>query len=136
MFLLDTNTCIHYLNGAQPVLTRRVLTVGPDALAVSTLTVGELHFGAARSSRPEANRERLAVFFRELTLIPFDAACGERFGRIKAELADSGHPIPDFDVAIAATAMTTGRVLVSEDRRHMPRIPGLPLEHWLPDGSD
>lgn len=52
MFLLDTNTCIHYLNGSDAVLTRRVLAAGPDQLAVSALTAGELHFGAARSSRP------------------------------------------------------------------------------------
>ena len=65
MFLLDTNACIHFLNGTHPSLSRRVLASGPDLLAVSALTVAELEFGAARSSRPRANRERLAKFFRE-----------------------------------------------------------------------
>lgn len=130
MFLLDTNTCIHYLNGSDAGLTGRVLAAGPDRLAVSALTAGELHFGAARSSRPEANRERLAIFFRELTVLPFDAQCGAQFGRIKAELLDRGRPIPDFDIGIAATAVTTGRTVVSGDG-HMGEIPGLSLENWL-----
>jgi len=109
MFLLDTNTCIHYLNGTDAGLTRRVLVAGPERLAVSALTVGELHFGAERSSRPEANRERLETFFRELTVVPFDRMCGERFGRIKADLLSRGRPIPDFDVGIAATAAVRRR---------------------------
>ena len=133
MFLLDTNTCIHYLNGSDAGLTRRVLATGPDQLAVSALTVGELYFGAERSSRPEANRERLATFFRELTVIPFDGRCGAHFGRINAELLSRERPIPDFDIGIAATATATGRTLVSGDG-HMDEIPGLPLQSWLTDG--
>jgi tRNA(fMet)-specific endonuclease VapC len=133
MFLLDTNTCIHYLNGSDAGLTRRVLAAGPDRLAVSTLTVGELHFGAARSSRPQANRQRLAIFFRELAVVAFDAQCGVHFGRIKSELLNRGRPIPDFDVGIAATATASGRILVSGDA-HMDEIPGLPLENWLTGG--
>jgi tRNA(fMet)-specific endonuclease VapC len=130
MFLLDTNACIHFLNGTHPSLSRRVLASGPDLLAVSALTVAELEFGAARSSRPRANRERLAKFFRELTVLPFDAHCGAHFGRLKAELLNRGRPIPDFDIGIAATAAATGRTLVSGDG-HMKEIPGLPLENWL-----
>jgi tRNA(fMet)-specific endonuclease VapC len=135
MFLLDTNTCIHYLNGTDAGLTGRVLAAGPDQLAVSALTAGELHLGAARSSRPRENRERLATFFRELTVIPFDVQCGVHFGRIKADLLGRGRPIPDFDIGIAATATATGRTLVSADS-HMDEIPGLPLQNWLTGGLD
>ena len=39
------------------------------------------------------------------------------------------HPVPDFDVAIAATAFALGRTLVSSDQ-HMTAIDGLPLEDW------
>ena len=130
MYLLDTNTCIYYLNGTYPALTQRVLAAGPEALAVSALTVGELHFGAVRSSRPEANRERLSSFFRELTIVPFDARCGESFGRMKAELVGRGRPIPDFDLGIAATSLATSRILVSGDR-HMAEVQGLRLESWV-----
>ncbi len=129
MFLLDTNTCIYYLNGSHLELTRSILAAGPDQLAISALTVAELRFGAARSSRPEANRERLGTFFRELTILPFDRLCGEHFGRLKAELFSRGRPIPDFDVAIAATAIATGRTLVSADG-HMEEIDDLQRENW------
>jgi hypothetical protein len=38
IFLLDTNTCIHYLNGTDFGLTRRVLAAGPERLAVRAPT--------------------------------------------------------------------------------------------------
>ena len=129
-YLLDTNICIHYLNGDNKILVERILELGPEPLAVSTLSLAELHFGAARSARPEANRERIRFFVRELPALDFDQACAARFGRMKASLATAGQLIPDFDVAIAATAFASGRTLVSHDR-HMKRIPGLPLEDWI-----
>lgn len=128
-YLLDTNVCIDYLNGDDEELVERILAMGPEPLAISTLSLAELHFGAARSARPEANRERIAAFVREVPTLGFDDDCAEHFGRIKATLTASGQLIPDFDVAIAATALAHGRVLVSSDG-HMRRIQGLPLEDW------
>lgn len=129
MFLLDTNTCIYYLNGSYEELTRRVLAAGPDQLAISALTVAELRFGAARSSKPEANRQRLVTFFREVAILPFDRLCGEHFGRLKAALLSRGRPIPDFDIGIAAAALATGRTLVTADA-HMEEVDELSRENW------
>lgn len=129
MYLLDTNTCIYYLNSGSPALVRRFETADADRMAVSALTVGELQFGVAKSGRPEANRERLEQFLAELELLPFDRPCGEHFGRLKAELRSRGRPIPDFDIGIAATAHATGRILVSSDS-HMSSIDGLRVENW------
>lgn len=128
-YLLDTNICIYYLNGDDEALVERILTFGPEPLAISTLSLAELQFGAARSARPEANRERIEAFVRELPTLSFDDDCADHFGRTKASLAALGQLIPDFDVAIAATAFVHGRILVSNDQ-HMSRIAGLPLEDW------
>lgn len=128
-FLLDTNTCIYYLNEGHPDVTRRIVAAGPDRLAVSSLTVAELHYGAERSSRQEANRERLRVFVGELRSVPFDDRCGESFGRLKAERRAAGRPVPDFDLAIAATAIAQGLTLVSSDQ-HTRTVPGVVVEDW------
>jgi len=128
-FLLDTNICIHYLNGEDSGLIRQVLAAGPTMLAMSSLSVAELRFGAARSARPEENDARIDRFVAELKTIPFDDFCARHFARLKAEQAAAGKPIPDFDVAIAATALARGMVVVSADR-HMAEIPGVDLEDW------
>ena len=128
-YLLDTNSCIYFLNDSHPGIVERVLESGPDRLAISCLTLAELLFGAARSSRPESNRARLATFAGEIDTVPFDDRCADHFGRLKAAQITSGRPVPDFDTAIAATAFAHGRTLVSSDQ-HMTAIDGLPLEDW------
>ena len=128
-YLLDTSTCIYFLNESHPRVVERLMEQGPDRLLLSSLTLAELLFGAARSDRPEANRDRLARFAGEIGTVAFDDRCADHFGRIKAAQSAAGRPIPDFDAAIAATAFARGCTLVSSDR-HMAEIAGLPLEDW------
>lgn len=128
-FLLDTNACIHFLNGTSDRLVRRVLDAGPGRVAVSSITLAELHFGAARSARADANLERVEAFADELVSYPFDDECAARFGRIKAELLSAGRPTPDFDLAISAVAMTHGLTVVTADR-HFADVPGLASVDW------
>lgn len=128
-FLLDTNACIHYLNGASDRLVQRILDAGPGNVAVSSITLAELHFGASRSARADANLERVEAFADELVSYPFDDECAARFGRIKAETLTSGRPTPDFDLAIAAIAMTHGLTIVTADR-HFAEVPGLVSADW------
>lgn len=127
--LLDTNACIHFLNGSRPALVERVLAAGPQHVVVSALSVAELEFGAARSSRPAANAERLRAFLREIHVEPFHEGCSPIFGQIKAALVGAGTPIADLDIAIAATAMAMGMTVVTDDG-DFSRIAGLRVENW------
>ena len=128
-FLLDTNICIYYLNGKDPDLTQKILEAGPALLAISSLSVAELRFGAARSAKPEQNDGRIDRFVAELKTIPFDDFCARHFAHLKARQAAAGKPIPDFDAAIAATALAKGLVVVSADH-HMAAIHGIEIEDW------
>ena len=128
-YLLDTDSCIYYLNATSKELVNRILAAGPSRLSLSTLTLAELHFGAARSGRPSANAKRVDLFADELTLVPFSEKCAREFGRIKADLRVRGTPIGDIDIAIAASAVVTGHTIVSADRDFR-RIHGLEVENW------
>lgn len=129
-YLLDTTTCIHFLNEGDPKLSARIQRAGPSGLAVSAATAAELFFGAARSARVEENRERVRALLSEVTVLPFERECAELFGRIKAELLSVGRPIPDFDIAIAATAFAHRMTLVARDR-HFREVEGLKHEDWI-----
>lgn len=129
-FLLDTNACIHFLNGTSDRLVQRILDAGPGKTAISSITLAELHFGAARSARADANLERVEAFADELTSYPFDDDCAARFGQIKAQMLSVGCPTPDFDLAIAAVAMTHGLTVVTADR-HFADVPGLASVDWM-----
>lgn len=127
--VLHTNVCVRFLNGSHTELTERVLRASPRRLAISTVTVAELRYGARSSTRAEANLARLDVFFEGVGVYPFDDACADSFARLKSAQRRAGKPLADFDLAIAATAMAHGAVLVTSDRAFS-RIAGLSLEDW------
>lgn len=129
-FLLDTNACIHFLNGTSDRLVQRILDAGPGKIAISSITLAELHFGAARSAMAEANLERVEAFADELASYPFDDDCAARFGGIKAQMLSAGRPTPDFDLAIAAVAVAHGLTVVTADR-HFADVPGLASVDWM-----
>jgi len=89
-FLLDTNACIHFFNATSNLLTQRILEAGPGKVAISSITLAELHFGAERSGRAKANLGRIETFAGELISYPFDDECAARFGHIKAEMLSAG----------------------------------------------
>jgi tRNA(fMet)-specific endonuclease VapC len=51
----------------------------------------------------------------------------QRFARIRGSLRTTGRIVGDADILIAATAIHHGLTLVTRNRRHYDRIPGLML---------
>ena len=102
MYLLDTNICIYAMKDRYPFLTERLLTIHPDQIFVSSVTVGELEYGAAKSRWGEQTRLRMQMFVSAFTVLPFSQSDAVVFGRIRAELAAMGTPIGPYDMMIAA----------------------------------
>ncbi|MBO4422888.1 MAG: type II toxin-antitoxin system VapC family toxin, partial [Clostridia bacterium] len=50
MYLLDTNVCAYLMKGRYPALNEKVLTVPPDELSISAVTLFELEYGAAKAN--------------------------------------------------------------------------------------
>ncbi len=105
--------------------------VGPDAVAVSVITVLELRHGAERSVDPAAAHHRLDLFLAPMTILPFELEAAERAARIRARLEAEGRRIGDLDCLIAAQALASGLVLVTNNLDEFQRVPGLELEDWV-----
>lgn len=119
--ILDTNAFIR-LAASDPDEALPFLQRGGIVLCAPVL--GELLYGAQNSKRPEENlaaieRIRLACRFQ-----PIDQGVCEEYGRVRARLRAAGRPIPENDVWIAATAISLGLPLVTDDR-HFRYVPGL-----------
>ncbi|WP_296898801.1 type II toxin-antitoxin system VapC family toxin [Thiohalocapsa sp.] len=56
-----------------------------EQLAMSTVTLGELVFGAEKSRHREANRRVVEGMESRLTVLPFDESAATHFGQIRAE---------------------------------------------------
>jgi tRNA(fMet)-specific endonuclease VapC len=128
-FLLDANVVITVLRGAGDSLRER-MRQHVDELAVSTITVAELHYGAGGSSDAVHNRRAVSEFLAFLDVLPFDAVAAEHAGDIRAVLADEGTPIGGYDVLIAGHARSQGMAVVTSNRREFDRVSGLLVEDW------
>ena len=128
MTLMDTDVCVEMLRGNKRVIEHRLKV--PDEVAISFMTVGELYYGAERSSRPAQNREIVERFLLSVICLQSDRSLMEKFSTLKAELAGRGELLPDADILIAATALTWGGSLVSGNRAHFARFASLKVVDW------
>lgn len=125
-YLLDTNIVVALFNGDRDIAKR--LESVPEVF-LTLITLGELHFGAANSGRPEANSARIDDFAGTCTLVGLDEQTARRYGALKARLRRFGRPIPENDVWIAASALRHDMIVVTHDQ-HFAHIDGLETEAW------
>ena len=127
-YLLDTDTVSSALRGAGRV-GERILARRPSELAVSSITVAELRFGAALRGSRKLSRQ-ISAFLQPLSVLPFDETAAERFGTLVVALRQAGSQIGTFDTLLAAQALVSGLTMVTNNIRHFERIPGLEVESW------
>jgi tRNA(fMet)-specific endonuclease VapC len=131
MYLLDTNICIYALNGKHPALTKKLLSVSPDDICISSITVGELEYGAAKSKWSDKTRQMIYAFLSNFTVLSFDETDALLFGRLRAKLAADGTPIGAYDVMIAAQGVNRKLTVVTHNTKEFSRVPGITLEDWV-----
>lgn len=93
-------------------------------MAVSFVTVGELHFGATKGNWDKVKLERLKSRLRSVVIVPYDDVICEVYGRIKAALP-KGRTISDNDLWIAACAVRHSIPLITHNRKHFDDVRGL-----------
>jgi tRNA(fMet)-specific endonuclease VapC len=131
MIMLDTNVVVAFLNGNKSILRR--IRAEVDKIALNTLVIAELDYGAKASQRARENSEKLYRLVEVCQVIPFDIECAKVFGTIKSKLRSLGRPTGEMDGLIAAAAMAHKATLVTADKKHFENIEGLGLEVWPTD---
>lgn len=130
-YLLDTNICIYIAKGQPLAVRHRFEKHTLNELAMSTITVGELRFGAEKSQfreRALATLDQLVQMIRPSAL-PMAAA--EHYGQIRSALQRQGLPIGNNDLWLAAHALAEDWILVTNNTREFERVPGLRVENWV-----
>jgi predicted nucleic acid-binding protein len=129
--LLDTDTCIDVLRG-RPQVVAMLSQHLPGDCSISAITEFELYQGAARApgAQLDSEREKVARLLSRIHVIPFDGECARRAAEINAVLLNAGTPIGILDVLIGATALETGRTLITSNAKDFGRIEGLRFESW------
>ncbi len=130
-YLLDTNICIYIAKG-QPLSVRAHFEAhAVQDLAMSTITLGELRFGAEKSQARERAIATIENLVQMIAPCPVPLAAAEHYGAIRAALQKAGQPIGNNDLWLAAHARAEGWILVTNNTREFDRVPGLQVENWV-----
>ena len=134
MYLLDTNIVIYCLKGHEVVNKNLRLHLN-DPINISVVTLMELYYGAYKSQKVESNLAKIKALENSIEIISLGKEAVEIFGIYKAKLERSGTPLDDFDLILAACAITNNLVLVTNNTKHFKRIEGLKVTDWTSEKS-
>jgi tRNA(fMet)-specific endonuclease VapC len=129
-YLLDTNIVIYVLK-RRPKEVLDIFNANASRMAISSITLSELMYGAEKSLNTDKNLEAVEEFVSHLEVLPYDAKASQHYGQIKAALEKKGQIIGENDIHIAAHAISHGLILVSNNVREFKRVPNLALDNWV-----
>ena len=129
MYLLDTDITIYSLKGNEMVRQNLRNHIN-DPIQISSVTLMELYYGAFKSQKVESNLAKVRKIENSIEIISVNKDQVELFGMLKVKLEKAGTPLDDFDLILAATALSQNLILVTNNERHFCRIEGLKIENW------
>jgi len=129
-YMLDTNMVIYTIKN-RPAPVKALFKKHTGSLCISTITLGELIYGAEKSAQTERNLADIEGLVARLDVLDFDDIAAAHFGQIRAELAKAGKSIGSYDAMIAGHARSRGLILVTNNTREFKRVAGLRLENWV-----
>ncbi|MGB6009683.1 MAG: type II toxin-antitoxin system VapC family toxin [Desulfobacterales bacterium] len=129
MYLLDTDTIIFSLKGDASVQKNLRLHIN-DPIKTSVITLMELYYGAYKSQRVTGNLAKIKTLEQSVEIITLGVESAEVFGMLKSQLEKTGSRLDDFDLIIAACALSHNLTLVTNNEKHFQRIEGLKLVNW------
>ena len=129
-YLLDTNIVIYVLK-RRPKEVLEIFNRNAIRMAISSITLSELIYGAEKSPNMDKNLEAIEEFVSHLDVLPYDAKASQHYGQIKAALEKRGEIIGENDIHIAAHAISQGLILVTNNLREFKRVPNLARENWV-----
>lgn len=125
-YLLDTNIVIALFAGDESIRTHLAEV---DEVFIPSIVLGELYYGAYRSSFKEKNAAKIDDFSAASAVLAPTRVTAKRYGLIKQALQSKGFPIPENDIWIASIAMEHELTIATRDE-HFSKIDNVRIENW------
>lgn len=130
MYIIDSNTCIYFMNGKYQSVRDKFLSISPKDILIPSVVKGELLLGAFKSQTREQTTKKVEKFLKPFDIIDFTGKMSYTYAEIRAVLEKSGNSIGANDLLIAATALNKNATLVTHNVSEFSRVPGLKVEDW------
>jgi tRNA(fMet)-specific endonuclease VapC len=129
-YMLDTNVVSHIMQGRDAALLARLVQVPMGQAVISSVTLAELEYGLHRKGQPIRLRNALDQALLRMDVIPWDEKVAVCYGELCSSLEAQGISLSDFDMMIAAHAVSVDATLVSRDKAFAQLPERLKLELW------
>lgn len=130
-YLLDTDICIYITKQKPASVLEKFETLAVGEVGISTITYGELFYGAHKSQHSQKTLHLLEALIGLVPPLPMPTETGKHYGKIRSELEKKGKIIGNNDLWIAAHALALELILVTNNEREFSRIPHLKVENWV-----
>ena len=124
IILLDTDVTSYIIKDIPAAVAFRPI-VFEKRVAISFMTIAEIHEGICRSNWGETKKRAITDGLRQFVILPFTINVCEIWGQIRAERKQQ--PISVGDAWIAATAIAYKLPLLTNNQKHFLGITGLEL---------
>lgn len=128
--MIDTNIGIYIMNQRPIEVIYKFKQFDIGEIGVSTITVSELQYGAAKSKNREVNKQRVDAFLLPFEIMPYDEIAADSYGNIRCQLETRGETIGPLDLLIAAHAVSRDLILITNNEKEFKRVENLQLENW------
>ena len=129
-YMLDTNICIYVIKHKPETVFRKLQTIHPEDVCISSVTYAELVHGVEKSIAVEKNRLALSMLLANMEILDFGVDAADCYGKIRAGLEKKGTPIGPLDMMIAGHAQSLGYTIVTNNVKEFSRVAALKIENW------
>lgn len=120
-YLLDSNIIILLTMNADAGVVGRAGDCFEGDLVTSAIAIGEVALGSVRGKPP--GFAQLQAFLEEVPVLPFDLPAARAYATLPFKRRS-------YDRLIAAQALSSGLILVTDNEKDFAGIPGLKVENW------
>ena len=129
-YMLDTNICIYVIKYKPEKVFRKIQTIHPEDVCISSVTYAELVHGVEKSIAVEKNRLALSMLLANMEILDFGVDAAEGYGKIRADLEKKGTAIGSLDMMIAGHAQSLGYTVVTNNVKEFSGVSVLRIENW------
>jgi tRNA(fMet)-specific endonuclease VapC len=129
-YLLDTCTISDFIKGDKNTLMK-VKAVSPLEIAISTITLMEIHYGLSLNPKRAAKiKPIIADFVQPIHILDFNSAHATQVAQLRAALKEQGTPIGSYDILLAGVALQEHLIFVTSNTNEFKRVKNINIENW------
>jgi tRNA(fMet)-specific endonuclease VapC len=128
MVCLDTDFLVAYLRKDSAARDKlKELESAQEPLHTTVINAFELYKGAFKAKDSKAELARVDALLDAFFILALDRDSARAAG---ASSYDRSNPVGESDLLIASIALANKQKLITRNKKHFERVPGLDIEGW------